>query len=402
MSQASGRQGFTYDADGNRVKRTDASGTTIYIGNSYEKNVTTSEVTSYYMFNGARVALRKYTGSPTNTSVTWLHSDVLGSASIATDATGGVVANSEQRYTPFGSPRLNAGGLPTDKTFTGQRVEAGLGGIMDYGARYYDPVIGRFLSADTVVPGAGGTSPAGDNPQALNRYSYGFNSPLNYTDPTGHDPKNDKGNNMNGDCDYAGICGNPNANILTSLAAIRFQDIFNTEGLQGNWMALLDAWFNNNHSDELGWWSAGEDGMDTVYINDAKLGADIQSRLGFWQAVANLKSKTEGWGGPGSLPAVGDTAEASFHFDLVASQRRGLYNAVEWFLGSYTVKLTVRAVDADSRTVSFLAQVSNVSGWESATRIPARYTKWLGPSLLPNRPLDKMVSPFQALIFTHI
>jgi hypothetical protein len=37
------------------------------------------------------------------------------------------------------------------------------------------------VSADSIVPGAG-------NPQALNRYSYVFNSPLNYTDPTGHCP----------------------------------------------------------------------------------------------------------------------------------------------------------------------------------------------------------------------
>jgi RHS repeat-associated protein len=113
--------------------------------------------------------------------VSWLHGDLLGSASVATNSSGGKIANSEQRFTPYGSPRLSASGLPTDKTFTGQRVEAGIGGIMDFNARFYDPLIGRFLSADTIVPGAG-------NPQALNRYAYGFNSPLKYTDPDGHCP----------------------------------------------------------------------------------------------------------------------------------------------------------------------------------------------------------------------
>jgi hypothetical protein len=39
--------------------------------------------------------------------------------------------------------------------------------------------VGRFLQADTVVPNPG-------NPQSLNRYAYGLNSPLKYTDPTGH------------------------------------------------------------------------------------------------------------------------------------------------------------------------------------------------------------------------
>jgi hypothetical protein len=40
-------------------------------------------------------------------------------------------------------------------------------------------VLGRFLSADSIVPDAG-------NPQAFNRYAYALNSPLRYTDPTGH------------------------------------------------------------------------------------------------------------------------------------------------------------------------------------------------------------------------
>ena len=55
---------------------------------------------------------------------------------------------------------------------------AGLG-IYDYGARFYSPKLGRFLSADTIVPGVA-------NPQALNRYSYVLGNPIRYNDPTGH------------------------------------------------------------------------------------------------------------------------------------------------------------------------------------------------------------------------
>ncbi|MES4787540.1 MAG: hypothetical protein C4294_19070 [Nitrospiraceae bacterium] len=54
-------------------------------------------------------------------------------------------------------------------------------GLLDYGARYYAPRIGRFTQADTLVP-----DPA--NPQSLNRYAYTLNNPLRYTDPTGHCP----------------------------------------------------------------------------------------------------------------------------------------------------------------------------------------------------------------------
>jgi hypothetical protein len=102
---------------------------------------------------------------------------------------------------------------------------------MFYNARYYDPALGRFISADSVVPGSASGSMDGvalkaltvdfhepgfvstlndenqlpfwfqmsneqkqkagspwgpQNPQALNRYSYVQNNPLKYTDPTGH------------------------------------------------------------------------------------------------------------------------------------------------------------------------------------------------------------------------
>jgi hypothetical protein len=50
---------------------------------------------------------------------------------------------------------------------------------MDYNARYYSPFLGRFISADTMVPEE-------ENPQHWNRYSYTYNNPLKFVDPTGH------------------------------------------------------------------------------------------------------------------------------------------------------------------------------------------------------------------------
>jgi len=48
-------------------------------------------------------------------------------------------------------------------------------------ARWYAPGVGRFVSPDSVVPGA-------ENPQAFNRYTYALNRPLTLADPTGHFP----------------------------------------------------------------------------------------------------------------------------------------------------------------------------------------------------------------------
>ncbi|MDD4860352.1 MAG: RHS repeat-associated core domain-containing protein, partial [Dehalococcoidales bacterium] len=81
-------------------------------------------------------------------------------------------------YAPYGDSRNSQGNLATDKLFTGQRLDGT--GLYYYGARYYDPEIGRFISADTLVQ-------MPFNPQSLNRYSYCLNNPLKYVDPSGLD-----------------------------------------------------------------------------------------------------------------------------------------------------------------------------------------------------------------------
>ena len=127
---------------------------------------TVTKTTVYYPGGAMRV----------NGTLYFVLKDKLGSASVVTDSTGAIVG--EQRYYPFGETRVTTGTIYTDKLFTGQREMAGLG-IYHYGARFFSPKIGRFLSADTIVP-----NPA--NPQDFNRYSYVRNNPLRYTDPTGH------------------------------------------------------------------------------------------------------------------------------------------------------------------------------------------------------------------------
>ena len=66
-------------------------------------------------------------------------------------------------------------------------------GLINMNARMYDPKLGRFLQADSIVPDAG-------HSQAFNRYSYVLNNPLSLTDPTGmcsNSSQNSYDNNSN-------------------------------------------------------------------------------------------------------------------------------------------------------------------------------------------------------------
>jgi RHS repeat-associated protein len=169
-------QTITYD-DGNRIKQGNPDGTTTLFlgGGAYEVHIDgqTTTVTKYYAIAGQRV-MRDSSG------LHYLMTDHLGSVAAVLDENGDL--ESDERYLPFGGLRDSTGISQTDFGFTGQRNLTDVG-LMDYNARWYLPSVGRFISADPVVPAIG-------NPQSLNRYSYVLNSPLIFIDPRGHMPCN--------------------------------------------------------------------------------------------------------------------------------------------------------------------------------------------------------------------
>jgi len=105
----------------------------------------------------------------------YYHTDHLGSPLAMTDAAGSVVWR--RNYKPFGE-EINLGGLARNThKFTGKEFDPGTG-LYYYGARYYDPVIGRFITVDPAKGKPG-------NPQSWNRYVYCLNNPYKYVDPNG-------------------------------------------------------------------------------------------------------------------------------------------------------------------------------------------------------------------------
>ena len=166
--------GWTYDADGARAIKVSGPITTVYIAGSVEVQIsgTLRLTTTYYFFGGARSAMR------VGETVTYLHGDRLGSASLATDAAGNVL--SQERYYVWGSASMMSGTMPTDFQWQNQRRldEAQAGKLYDFNARFFTPVAARFVSPDSIVP-----NPA--DPQSLNRYTAIANNPLKFVDPTG-------------------------------------------------------------------------------------------------------------------------------------------------------------------------------------------------------------------------
>lgn len=74
-------------------------------------------------------------------------------------------------FLPFGTPVSEQGNVDEPAGFTGKEYDEDVE-LYYFNARWYDPELGRFVEED----------PLADDP---NLYSYGFNSPLNYIDPTG-------------------------------------------------------------------------------------------------------------------------------------------------------------------------------------------------------------------------
>ncbi len=142
--------------------------------------------------------LNAVSGASSETALVY-HYDHLGSiesitpfgssaATLATDATGKNGRFSEdawgQRRNPLtwsGAPTTTDDGKAdslTPRGFTGHEMLDDLG-LVHMNGRIYDPLLGRFLSADTIVQ-----FPA--SLQSYNRYSYVLNNPLTYSDPSGH------------------------------------------------------------------------------------------------------------------------------------------------------------------------------------------------------------------------
>jgi RHS repeat-associated protein len=204
------REENAYNYAGDRARKVyyDAGGlttTTYYVGDSYELRINSLNphaVASTHRVAGlatvtagnrifgqaSEAATLAGRSSPLGGSTitgssqgTWLHlGDHLGSAAVT--AQGGSGSAVERlAHEPFGG-LLRANSIGVDghtHKFAGQELDEE-SGLLKSGARYYDSVTARFMTADSLLP------IADRGAQYYNRFSYVLNNPLRFVDPSGH------------------------------------------------------------------------------------------------------------------------------------------------------------------------------------------------------------------------
>lgn len=162
---------FDYDAFGNRAVETRGQETIVDFGPLAHKS-SSNGYTNTYIADDRVIAIKR------GGARTWLHHDRSGSVRALTDANGVVVGR--LNYAPFGEATPATGLANYSHKSNGVEMDRGTG-LQYFGARFFDPVLNRFISPDTIVPSAWNT-------QAMNRYAYNYNNPLAYTDPSGNQP----------------------------------------------------------------------------------------------------------------------------------------------------------------------------------------------------------------------
>lgn len=182
---------LSYDYVGRRLTKQISGGpTTYYLAPYYQVTVFPGGAKQHTIFVfGDQAAVASATvveaGSPAPANGTpapgvfYLYQDHLRNSVYQLDAQGTV--QTTIRYRPFGGIHALQGADTVQQKFTGKEWDDTLS-LYYFGARFYDPGLGRFITSDDRL-----AAPL-DHRDALNRYCYVTNDPVNMIDPTGHSP----------------------------------------------------------------------------------------------------------------------------------------------------------------------------------------------------------------------
>ncbi len=164
---------YGYGPDGKRLSKVAGTTSYLYLGADLERSTGPSGQT-WTKYLHADV---KQVGSGASATNFWLHRDHLKTVRLITGPTGFNQPQQRYDYLAYGKRATAATSHFEHKGFIGERHDEEVG-LMYLNARYYDPLIGRFIQPDTwdpTLPGVG-----------INRYAYALNDSINLSDPNGH------------------------------------------------------------------------------------------------------------------------------------------------------------------------------------------------------------------------
>jgi RHS repeat-associated protein len=188
VGQSPGSFSFMYDGDGERVRKSNGSVTTLFWRDPAGKVLTETDGSGnpqqdYIYLNGVMIARSDVTHGHPRLDYYYIH-DHLGSTRMITNPAGAVCYDAD--YFPYGSEQATpTNNCAQNYKFTGKERDPDLG-MDDFGARWYLPTLARFLTPDWSGQPAAVPYAALTDPQTLNLYSYVRNNPLAKVDPDGH------------------------------------------------------------------------------------------------------------------------------------------------------------------------------------------------------------------------
>ena len=167
---------YGYDSSNRRIRKTVGTTITHYLydlnNHLIAETLNGTKIRDYIYLDGEPFAIKEY---KTNPGIYYFVNDHLGTPQQLVTATGTVVW--QAAYLPFGKAQITTGTVTNNLRFPGQYYDEETGLHYNWN-RFYDPELGRYISADPIGLRGG-----------MNLYAYVGGNPVNWFDPSGLTPQ---------------------------------------------------------------------------------------------------------------------------------------------------------------------------------------------------------------------